>query len=32
VVELSIAVDPEDPERITVITLNDTGASASPGR
>jgi len=31
-VELSIAVDPEDPERITVITLNDTGASASPGR
>ena len=32
VVELSIAVDPEDPERITVITLNDAGASAGPGR
>jgi len=30
VVELSIAVDPEDPERITVITLNDGIAAASP--
>ena len=30
VVELSIAVDPANPERITVITLNDGIAAASP--
>ena len=30
VVELSIAVDPADPERITVITLNASVAPASP--
>ena len=30
VVELTIAVDPANPERITVITLNDRVAPASP--
>ena len=30
VVELSIAVDPANPERITVITLKDSVAPASP--
>jgi hypothetical protein len=30
VVELSIAVDPANPERITVITLNDSAAPANP--
>jgi len=30
VVELSIAVDPANPERITVITLNDAVAQTSP--
>ena len=30
VVELSIAVDPEDPERITVITLTDRVVPGSP--
>ena len=30
VVELTIAVDPANPERITVITLNDSVAPASP--
>ena len=30
VVELSIAVDPANPERITVITLKDRAAPASP--
>ena len=30
VVELTIAVDPANPERITVITLNDRVSPASP--
>jgi len=30
VVELTIVVDPANPERITVITLNDSVAPASP--
>jgi hypothetical protein len=30
VVELTIAVDPANPQRITVITLNDTAVPASP--